>query len=907
MEFRILGRLEVITDDGPVELARAKQRALLAVLLLHANEVVSTDTLIEALWPGRPPASAGKLLQVYVSQLRQALGAGGRIATRSPGYLLALAPDELDSTRFELLVVAGRDALARANAAVARRALGEALELWRGPALAEFVYDEFARAEAERLAELHEQALEERIEADLALARHEQLVAELEALVERFPLRERLWRQLMLALYRSGRQAEALDRFTEARRTLDEELGLDPSVELRDLQAAILRQDPTLAPPARADAPQTNVPAPLVPLLGRERELSELVQLLTRADLRLLTISGAGGTGKTTLALEAARSLGERFANGTYVVELAPLHESALVPTAVADALRVQPGLGETIADALGRRLRNDELLLVVDNAEHLPDVGVFLVGLLRQAPALTVLVTSRAVLHVTGEYVYPLQPLPERDSVVLFVERARAAGTTIEPGPAVSEICRRLDGLPLAVELAAARTRTHTVDQLLVRLDRRLPLLTDGPRDLPARQQTLRATIEWSYDLLSAEQQRSFAKLAVFAGGFDAQAAEEVAEAQAIALERLLEANLLRGASPGRLDMLETIREYAFEHLAAGAELAATSRLHIRHYLALSESLKRDGSLLTSGAVERVAAERDNLRAAMRWALDVGEPELALELAASLGRFWAIRDAREGYAWLCEALSAAPEAPVEIRAHGWMWAGTMLLHTGEYDLATEQLEKALMLFRELEDVVWIASTLERLAVVLAALGEDDQARERLDESLTLSRSVNDRRGVSAGLRRVAELEWDRGAHGASVSLTEEALELSRTEGDLFWTAELLADLAERQLMLGDVARSVELAREGVSLASGLESVATIVRCVTVLADAATHAGEMSRAALLWAAAEAFEQRGDGTFGTVGRGVYRNAVAPPTEDELAAPRAAVRTLTFAELVAQALA
>jgi len=351
---------------------------------------------------------------------------------------------------------------------------------------------------------------------------------------------------------------------------------------------------------------------------------------------------------------------------------------------------------------------------------------------------------------------------------------------------------------------------------------------------------------------------------------------------------------------------MLETIREFGQEALSASGEAAATSKRHLRHFIALTESLKHDGTLNAPGAFDRLGLERDNLRTAMRWGLDAGEPELALQLAASLGRFWAIRAAREGLGWITEALASAPGAAAEIRAHGLMWAGTLLLHTGEHDRAAELLEEALVLFREVHDLPWAASTLERLAVAFAALGRQAEARERLEESLAIFRRQDDPRGVSAALRRLAELEWDGEARQASVSLTEEALELSRAGDDSYWTAELLADLAERLLLLDEVTRSARAAQEAVELAHEIGSVPTVIRGLTVLTQVAMRAGETARASLLWATVEAVEQRGDGTLGSEARGRHRKAVISLPESELAASRSVVRALSLDELVTQAL-
>ena len=393
MDFRILGPLEVVGAGGVVTIRAAKLRALLALLLLHANTVVSTDALIDAMWPAGRPASGARLLQVYVSQLRRALGEDGRITTRPAGYSLTVGPEELDGTRFERALTEGRAALAQGNPERARRVLGRGLALWRGPALADVGDLAEPHAEAQRLEELRLAALEARIDADLAVGAGGELVEELRSLVHRHPLREHLRGQLMLALYRAGRQAEALDSYADARRTLRDELGLDPGTELRALHAAVLRHDPALDPPTMGVRP--SLPAALSPMLGREQELADVVDLLRRDDGRLVTLVGAGGSGKTRLALEVARTLAEEMANGAFVVELAPVRQPALVPAAVGAVIGIEPAPGESTVDSLRRRLRHDDVLLVIDNAEHLDGVGELAVELLRAAAGLRILVTS--------------------------------------------------------------------------------------------------------------------------------------------------------------------------------------------------------------------------------------------------------------------------------------------------------------------------------------------------------------------------------------------------------------------------------------------------------------------------------------------------------------------------------
>ena len=440
MEFRILGPLEVVEGDRVVALGSGKARALLAVLLLHANEVVPSERLIEELWGDAAPVTVAKSVQTYVSHLRRALhgeqgdnGADGLLVTRAGGYVLRLEPGQLDLARFERLVREGRRALEVGEPEQAAESLREALALWRGPPLVDFSYEPFAQQEIARLEELRMAALEERIEADLALSRHAQLTAELETLVAAQPLRERLRGQLMLALYRCDRQVEALEVFRHGRERLVEELGLQPSPALQRLEQAIL----------------------------------------------------------------------------THSGELA----AAIVKT-----LRVIVLAEESPEQAVERFLAAKHLLLVADNFEHLLDAAPFIGGLLGACPALTVLVTSREPLALQADERYPVDGLAVADAVTLFCERARAHGSRFVLGDddmaAVAAICRRVDGLPLAIELAAARCAVLSPSEIAERLEAALAAPGGGVRDAPARQQTLRATIDWSHALLSDEERRCFAGL---------------------------------------------------------------------------------------------------------------------------------------------------------------------------------------------------------------------------------------------------------------------------------------------------------------------------------------------------------------------------------------------------------
>ena len=637
MEFRLLGPLEVHRHGRLVAVGGRKQRSLLALLLLHANEVVSNDRLIDELWGEQAPPTAAKALQVYVSQLRKALETGGGpdggaservLVTRPAGYMIRLDDDQFDLHRFDRLRAEAAAALAECNPTVASTKLREALALWRGAALADFAYEPFAQAEISRLEELRLTALEDRVDADLELSRHAELVGELRALVAADPMRERLRRQMMLALYRCGRQAEALEVYRKTRAALVEELGIEPGHEIRELHEAILRQDPrlellTAAAPRPRQETKTSLPAPASPLIGRQAEVRAVRELLL-GEARLVTVTGAGGSGKTRLSLELAASLVREFAHRIYFVRLAPLRRAELLTTAISSAVGVEPAAGGQPLDALKRALQVQPSLLVLDNFEHLTESAPVLAELLADSPQLTVLVTSRVSLHLSGEHEYPLDPLPLQDAIALFTERARAVRPEFEADePVVGAICARLDCLPLALELAAARSRLLSSKELLRRLEHRLELLTGGPRDVASRQQTLRATIEWSYELLDIDEQQLFARLAVFTGGCTLEAAEQVCGASLEQMESLMDKNLLRRSETGaevRFWMLETIREYALERLAAAAGVEEACRPYADYYLALARERVAEHDHGQHAALDELELELDNIRTALAW-----------------------------------------------------------------------------------------------------------------------------------------------------------------------------------------------------------------------------------------------------------------------------------------------
>lgn len=581
MRFGILGPLDIRTDDGtPLDPGGPRPRALLTLLLLDAGRAVTTERLTDGLYGAEPPAGAANALQSQISRLRRRLAPHTSVEAVAAGYRIAAAADTVDAHRFEFLAGAGRTALTSGDPARAAGVLREALALWRGPALPDLPD---AHAETARLEELRLAAVQDRVEADLALGGGPALVPELRALLAAHPLSERLHGQLMRALHLAGRPAEALTAYERARRILADELGADPSPELSALHLDLLRgQDPE--PRARG------LPAQLTRFVGRDAELARIAAHLTDPGSRLVTLTGPGGAGKTRLAIEAARTHGEAC-----LVELAPLAEGARIPYAVLTALGIREGFRTPTTDVTDRlltALEEREVLLVLDNCEHVIEDAARIAGLLLgSCPGVRILATSREALGITGEVLVAVASLPPEPAERLFLDRARAVRPGFTGHPRLPDICRALDGLPLAIELAAARLRTLEPQELADRLDDRFRLLNRGDRTKAPRHRTLRGVVEWSWDLLDAEERELAARLSVFSGGATVEAVQAVCQVPypEDLLASLVEKSFCE-VSGGRYRMLETIRAFAAERAAAGGEPTGLRDAHAAYFLRLAE-----------------------------------------------------------------------------------------------------------------------------------------------------------------------------------------------------------------------------------------------------------------------------------------------------------------------------
>ncbi|WP_433177483.1 ATP-binding protein [Actinoallomurus sp. CA-150999] len=658
MRVSILGPLEVAAGHEMVEIGGGRLRALLIRLAVDVGHPVTVDSLVDALWPEVAPVDPAAALQSLVWRLRQTLPSGQIVRSGSGWYQLDLPPDAVDACLFERLAGDGRRALRAGEAELARHRLGEALALWRGEPLIDVMDAPYAVAVGVRLRELWLTAVENRVEADLAREPASSLVAELTELTATYPLRERLHALLMRALDADGRPAEALAAYESVRRRLADELGCDPGEELRQAHLAVLRGDR----PERG-RPKGNLRAPLMSFIGRAEELTRIHARLREG--RLVTLVGPGGVGKTRLATVFADGIADRVDGGVWLVELAPLAAAGDVARAVLAALGPREvGMPDASAGSRGpmRRLievlAHSEALLVLDNCEHVVEAAADLVDeLLARCPRLRVLATSREPLGVAGERLCPVSPLPlpepgvpaaDNPAVRLFADRATAVRPdfvlTEDAAVEAAEVCRRLDGLPLAIELAAARLRAMTLRQLTARLDDRFRVLAAGARSAPERHRTLRAVVAWSWDLLTDAERVQAARLAVFPSSFTAEAAERVGVPWET-LDTLVDKSLLHLVGE-RYRMLATIREYALERLADSGLADSVRAAHAACFLELAE--RASPHLRGAGQLPRLAmltAEQDNLLSALNFAADVGDAATARRLGAALGLFWAIRD----------------------------------------------------------------------------------------------------------------------------------------------------------------------------------------------------------------------------------------------------------------------
>lgn len=872
MIIRLLGPLELTGPNGAVQLSSAGQRTLVARLALNPGETVPRSALVDALWSDEAPATATKTLHSLLARLRGQIrdaGLGELITTREPGYVLNAPADTVDAARFEALVAAARHADEPLQSA---KMLREALALWSGDPLADCRPGEWTRQESARLTDLRMDATEDLMEASLSLGEHAAVAPLVNSLVEQHPFRERLWEQLMIALYRCGRQAESLAAFQRARGALVDELGIEPGPRLRDLEQAVLTADPRLDLPERTPVPvRGNLPADRSSFVDRP-ETEHVADLIRKH--RLVTLIGVGGVGKTRLAVHVARA--EQPPDGVWLVELAALRDRALVPHTVAEALGVVDQTGRGQLSVLTEFLARKDALLVLDNCEHVVDHCAVLVDtLLRVAPNLRVIATSRRALRVYGEQVMSVAPLSvPYPAATLFAQRADAAipGSfviTRANEQAVTDLCKRLDGIPLAIEMAALRVRALTPAQLLERLDDRFRVLTDGGRTALPQHQTLLATMEWSFDLCSPREQLLWARASVFAGSFDLAAAEAICSDESLtadfmfdAVDGLVDKSVLQReehAGVARYRLLETMRQFGQTRLRAGDEEPRLKTRHRDWYAGIA--LQGERAWFTprqAATVGAMTAERGNLRAALEHSLTTpGEADSGLRLAATLWFYWVgCGRFAEGRHWLNWALSLETQ-PSRARCKAlWVtgYLATLQGNTSAVPALLEQCRTEAALLDD-EDADVYATYVQGAAAVFdddlplgaTLLAEADRRHAELghmDSNVVMAR-------VALAITVAFGGELDRAAE-----ICAKARDVCEENGELWARAFALYVLAFVSMGRGDVAGARELAITALRIKEKFNDLLGIAVSVELLALISVVTGSASHAALLLGGAD---------------------------------------------------
>jgi|GEM_PF-551202 len=948
VRFRLLGPMEILIDDVPSKLPGAAERALLVQLLLAPGRTIPATMLVDRLWSESAlPVDPMNALQIRVSKLRRALKAMGieDLVTRDGvGYRADVQPIQVDALHFEDQI-----RTARANAAEAaaagdgydprhRQAYDDALALWRGDPLSDFVTEAWATVEASRLTELRFAAITERAQVALALGRHLEVVADLETQVAREPTMESLAGLLMVALYRSERQADALAVYTRTRDALDENLGLEPSVSLRSLQERVLRHDESLgaqpAMPATMPSPSirtsgdgkpttpTNLPTVVRPLIGRDAQLESLTGLL--GEVRLLSLIGPGGAGKTSLALAAVAATAHAYPDGAFGVRLASVDSGNQVPLAVADALGVPIDGSAAVGDVRQRLvsyLGNRRMLLLIDNCEHVVDAAAALIDdILGRSPYVTVIATSREALAVPDEVqvtVGPLEAPPEGvppaqvldyPAAQLFVERARA----VRPGLvfegenllALGQISRALDGIPLALELAAARVVSMSPVEISARLADRFTLLTSGGRTAEARQQTLRAAVDWSYRLLGDAERTVFNRLSVFQGGWTLTSAEAVVGDEALpagevldTIGRLVERSMIV-AEPGpttRYRMLETLRHYAAEELGASGEVDGLADRHAGYFRGIAEQaeieLRGHGQRET---LRLLREEQPNIRAAISWlSRPGGDLDSALVTAGSLGMFWHLGRHLEGREVLGRLVAPGAGSPAA-RARALQAVSIVerprgcLVHP--HPRCAEAAEESLAIFEDLGDS-WHAALSK---VLLAVEGVTGAHRERsealLREAEEQFAADGDRWGPAVvGFVRL-ETAMKAGDVDAAVRIGRATAAAFRQLDDPWGLSATLYHLGWGLRQFGRFEEGARALEEAIDVGASAGLWNTVQWALADLAVEKVHLGELQAARDLFdRAAAASQEIGDGA-GEVLAGYGYGLLAEAVDDWAAAHR-----------------
>jgi non-specific serine/threonine protein kinase len=887
----LFGPFEAWVESAPLPPFRTRKgQWLLALLAIRHGAAVDRDWLAGTLWPESSQSAALANLRRSLTDLRQRLGSQAARLTATPHTLcLDLAGAAVDLLTF--------DAALHQEAAAS---LETAIALYRGPLL-EGCVEEWVLAERQAREEAYLRALECLSEQAARAGDWEVAARHLRRAVAVDPLRETAQRALMAALAASGNYAAATMAYRDLRLRLHRELHVEPDPATRALfeqlraesrRAASPRAEwkrgGTVArrpssPPGSPAPPSGRFPHPLTHLVGREREAQQVREALAKT--RLVTLTGAGGVGKTRLAIRVAGAAAAQFTHGAWFVDLAGLRDARLVPQAFAAALRVDQTANQPLPALLVERLEAQRLLLVVDNCEHLLAATASLIAtLLTACPSLQVLATSRRALGITGEFDWRVPSLRETEAVALFIQRAEAVqprfALTETTAAAVTEVCRRLDGIPLAIELAAARLKILSAEQIAARLagrvGERFRLLTGGSRAAVPRQQTLRATMDWSCQLLKAPERALLACLSVFAGSWSLEAAESVGGSEPDPHDRLELLTALADQSlvvvedrggEARYRLLETTREYAHELLAAAGELGSARARHLTYFLGIAEAAAVNlGGAEQSAWIRRLEADHDNLRAALEFCLaGGGDSDVALRLTAALWRFWAVRGhLHAGRMFLAAALDLPGAGPPGLaRLHALQGAGNLARLQGDRPRAREYFAESLAIARAIGNRRLTAQALGSLALVIHDQADYAEASSLYGECLALCRSIDDLRGIAGSLANLASVASDQGDDAAARPLYEESLARWRELGDRQVLATVLSNLGPLAARQGDLQAALGFLRECLTLCSELgdrRNTAFALEGMAVCLARRGGPGDAAGAAQLLGAAEALRQ-----------------------------------------------
>jgi predicted ATPase/DNA-binding SARP family transcriptional activator len=890
LDVCVLGTLEVRRRGLVLELGGSKQRTLVAALALEANRVVPDGQLVDILWGDAPADGATDALRVHIHRLRRTIEPTGDgdhteaklLVRRLTGYSLALNADQLDVERFRTLINEARAASAQGSDAQALHLFDRALALWRGPVLADFGDAPFAVGQRTRLDKLRLEALEHRFDLCLRLGLHFENISTIEGLAEEHPLRERLQGQLLLALYRCGRQAEASDAYQRTRRRLADELGMEPGPDLQAIFREILRQEvaPTRSGVVAGPHMQTansNLPAELSSFIGREDQIAAVTELL--AANRHLTLVGPGGIGKTRLALEVARRLLDDYRDGVWLVDLATVTDPETLAQQVLTRLgfREQPEL--TPVASLTTVLRHSHALLIVDNCEHLVDATADLAQtLLRSCAHLSILATSRERLNCDGEQSWsvpsfrtpnadqnlPVNLLLEHDAVMLFVERARQARRsfvlTTDNARAVTQLCSRLDGIPLAIELAAARSAALSPDQLLEHIGNRFRLVAGSRRASVSRHRTMQATIDWSHRLLTGDEQLVFRRLSVFAGSFDIRAAQAVCEDQDLGpddvvevLAKLVDKSLVvyadQVAGEGRYRLLETVRQFAQEKLAGDPAGDHVRSHHAMHFLTVGEHCEnryREGQF--GSLVRELDAEYSNAVAALEWT-EGADAQLFLGLAATWWHYWWLQGSfTEGRVWLDRAL-ASSGGSIRTRARVLSGKGRLAAIQGDTPLAEAAFNEGLTLALGAHDELTVAVLQNSLGLMALRREATVAADAHFHEAAAIWESLDVPVGLIAVYSNLGDSSFVRGEYEVARSWYDSAIRIGVEDSLAMATA--LISFANLERHLGDYSAARVHAAAGLGIAHRTEYAFGVSSSIGTFAFLAAAESQPFRTAVL--------------------------------------------------------